>query len=58
MAVGPFTGAKGKSLLVVAPAGVGVSHALMVGVGAEAGFDETTAEIAAAEAYQALQTCG
>ncbi|HLK24405.1 MAG TPA: leucyl aminopeptidase [Caulobacteraceae bacterium] len=55
---GPFNGAKGKSLSVVAPAGIGVSVALMVGAGAERDFDETRAELAGAEAYQALKTSG
>jgi leucyl aminopeptidase len=58
VAAGPFNGAKGKSVSLVAPGGVGVSHALLVGVGPEAGFDERGAEIAGAEAYQALKTCG
>ena len=58
VAAGPFNGAKGKSVLIVAPGGVGLSHALLVGVGPESGFDETGAELAAAEAYQALKTCG
>jgi leucyl aminopeptidase len=58
LAAGSFKGAKGKSLMLVAPAGVGASHALMVGVGPQAGFDLTGAEIAAAEAYQALKTSG
>jgi leucyl aminopeptidase len=58
LAAGSFKGAKGKSLMLVAPDGVGASHALMVGVGPQAAFDDAGAEIAAAEANQALKTCG
>jgi leucyl aminopeptidase len=58
LAAGPFNGAKGKSLVVVAPAGVGLAQALLVGVGPEGAFDEAGAEMAAADAYQALKTSG
>jgi leucyl aminopeptidase len=53
-----FTGAKGKSLEVVAPAGLDVARVLLIGAGPKDGFDAAAAEIAAAEAYQALKTSG
>jgi len=53
-----FTGAKGRSLELVAPAGLDFARVLLVGVGARADFDAAAAELAAAEAYQALKTCG
>ncbi len=53
-----FTGAKGRSLEVVAPAGLDLARVLLIGVGAKDGFDAAAAETAAAEAYQALKTSG
>jgi leucyl aminopeptidase len=58
IAVTGFTGAKGRNLEVVAPAGVDVARVLLIGVGAKDAFDAAAAETAAAEAYQALKTCG
>ncbi|MDR3511334.1 MAG: leucyl aminopeptidase [Caulobacteraceae bacterium] len=53
-----FTGAKGRSLEVVAPAGLQAARVLLIGAGASDGFDAAAAETAAAEAYQALKTSG
>jgi leucyl aminopeptidase len=53
-----FTGAKGKSLEVVAPAGLETARVLLVGAGAKDAFDAQAAETTAAEAYQALKTSG
>jgi leucyl aminopeptidase len=53
-----FTGAKGRSLDIVAPAGLDLARVLLVGVGPRDGFDAAAAEIAAAEAYQAVKTSG
>ncbi len=53
-----FTGAKGKPLDVVAPAGLDVARVLLIGAGARDAFDAAAAETAAAEAYQALKTSG
>ena len=58
VAAAKFTGAKGKTLQVLAPAGVEASHALLIGVGPQGGFNAARAELAAAQAYQALKTCG
>jgi leucyl aminopeptidase len=52
-----FTGAKGKTLELIAPA-EGVKRALFVGAGASGAFDDKAAERAAAEAYNALKTSG
>jgi len=51
-----FTGAKGKTIQVLAPAGLEAQIVLLVGVGEEAGFDADRAETFGAEAYQALKT--
>jgi leucyl aminopeptidase len=53
-----FTGAKGRSLDVVAPAGLSFARVLLVGAGPRADFDAAAGELAAAEAYQALKTSG
>ena len=58
IAAAKFTGARGKTLHLVAPAGAVASHALLIGVGPQAEFNAARAEQAAAEAYQALKTCG
>ena len=53
-----FTGAKSRSLDLVAPAGLDFARVLLVGAGGQADFDAAAAELAAAEAYQALKTSG
>ena len=58
MAAARFTGAKGKTLEVLAPPGVEASHALLIGVGPQGGFNAARVELAAAQAYQALKSCG
>src|ERR1700722_20170783 len=49
MAAAKFTGAKGKTLQVLAPAGVSASHALLIGAGPQAGLNAARVETAAAE---------
>ncbi|HEY2662482.1 MAG TPA: leucyl aminopeptidase [Caulobacteraceae bacterium] len=53
-----FTGAKGKSLDLIAPSGLWASRVLLIGVGEAANLDTGRAESLAAEAYQALKTSG
>jgi leucyl aminopeptidase len=53
-----FTGAKGRTLDLVAPAGLAASRVLLIGVGAAADLTADRAETLAAEAYQALKTSG
>jgi leucyl aminopeptidase len=53
-----FSGAKGRNLDVVAPAGLVVSRVLLMGAGSEAEFDDQAAETMAAEAFSALKTSG
>ena len=53
-----FSGAKGKTLDLVAPAGLAASRVLLIGVGAAVDLTADRAETFAAEAYQALKTCG
>jgi len=53
-----FAGAKGRSLDLVAPTGLDYARVLLIGTGARADLDGAAIEIAAAEAYQALKTCG
>ena len=53
-----FTGAKGKSLEVLAPAGLAAARVLVLGAGEAKPLDGQRAESAAAEAYQALKTSG
>jgi leucyl aminopeptidase len=53
-----FTGAKGRTLDIVAPPGLDLARVLLVGAGPREGFDAQAAETAAAEAYQALKTSG
>jgi len=57
MAAAAFTGAKGKTMELIAPA-EGIRRALFVGAGEAKGFDDKAAETAAAEAYNALKTSG
>jgi leucyl aminopeptidase len=58
IAAAKFTGAKGRTLDIVAPQGLAAARVLLVGGGAEADFDDGAAETAAAEAFQALKTSG
>jgi leucyl aminopeptidase len=58
VAASAFAGVKGKILELIAPPGASASRALLVGVGPEAGFDAAACELAAAQAYQAVKTCG
>lgn len=53
-----YTGAKGRSLDVVAPAGLDAARVLLVGAGARDAFDAGAAETAGAEAWRALKTSG
>ena len=55
---GRFTGAKGQSVEVLAPPGLGAGRVLIVGAGPEGEFDAAGAETAAAQAYQSLKTSG
>ena len=55
IAAAAFTGAKGKTVQVLAPQGLAASMVLLVGVGEESGFDAAAAETFGAEAYQALK---
>ena len=53
-----FTGAKGQTLDLIAPAGSSAARVLLVGAGKADGFDGMGAENAAASAYGALKTSG
>ncbi|MES2722811.1 MAG: leucyl aminopeptidase [Pseudomonadota bacterium] len=53
-----FTGAKGQTLDLIAPAGSAAARVLLVGAGKADGFDGMGAENAAASAYGALKTSG
>ncbi|MDR3506522.1 MAG: leucyl aminopeptidase [Caulobacteraceae bacterium] len=53
-----FTGAKGKTLDVIAPAGLDASRVLVIGVGDAKSLDAARAETLAAEAFNALKTSG
>jgi leucyl aminopeptidase len=53
-----FTGAKGQTLDLLAPAGVAADRLLLVGAGKSEAFDDLAAETAAAAAYQAMKTSG
>jgi leucyl aminopeptidase len=55
---GRFTGARGQTLLLVAPAGLDAPAVQLVGGGAEGAWDATAAEHAAAHAYAAVKTSG
>jgi leucyl aminopeptidase len=57
-ATASFTGAKGRSLELVAPSGLDFSRVLLLGAAKRADFSEAASETAAAEAYQALKGCG
>jgi leucyl aminopeptidase len=53
-----FTGAKGQTLDVLAPAGTEAARLVLVGVGKQDGFDALGAEHAAATAYNAVKASG
>jgi leucyl aminopeptidase len=58
LAASRFTGAKGQTLDLIAPAGVQASRLLLVGAGKREAFDLLGAEHAAATAFNALKTSG
>jgi leucyl aminopeptidase len=58
VAASRFTGAKGQTLDLIAPAGLGVERLALIGVGKREAFDALAAEHAAANAYNALKTSG
>jgi leucyl aminopeptidase len=58
LAASRFTGAKGQTLDLIAPAGRDVARLVLVGAGKRDGFDALGAEHAAATAYNALKTSG
>ncbi|WP_372786264.1 leucyl aminopeptidase [Phenylobacterium sp.] len=53
-----FTGAKGQTLDVLAPAGTDAARLVLVGVGKQDGYDALGVEHAAATAYGAVKTSG
>ncbi|HEY5071427.1 MAG TPA: leucyl aminopeptidase [Caulobacteraceae bacterium] len=58
MAHGRFTGAVGQTLELVAPHGIDACRAVIVGAGKKQEWDESSAELAAAHAYQAAKGSG
>jgi leucyl aminopeptidase len=58
VAASRFTGAKGQTLDLIAPAGVEAARLVLVGAGKAAEFDALGAEHAAASAYNAVKTSG
>jgi len=58
LAASRFTGGKGQTLDLIAPAGVQASRLLLVGAGKRDAFDLLGAEHAAATAFNALKTSG
>ncbi|HYE43640.1 MAG TPA: leucyl aminopeptidase [Caulobacteraceae bacterium] len=55
---GRFTGAKGQSLTLTAPAGVEAAQITAVGAGKRDGFDDLALEAAAASAFAAVKLSG
>lgn len=55
---GRFTGAKGQTLDIVAPHNIDAARVTLVGVGAAGSVTAEILETAAAQAYQAVKTCG
>ena len=53
-----FTGAKGQTLDILAPAGLDAARLVLVGAGKAEGYDALGAEHAAATAYNAVKTSG
>jgi leucyl aminopeptidase len=58
VAASRFTGAKGQTLDLIAPAGSEATRVVLVGAGKPAEFDLLAAEHAAASAYNAVKTSG
>ena len=58
LAASRFTGAKGQTLDIIAPAGVDAARLVLVGVGKREAFDGLGAEHAAATAYNAVKISG
>jgi leucyl aminopeptidase len=58
MASGRFTGAKGQSLVLPAPAGIEATHFVAIGAGKKDAFDDLALENAAGSAYAAIKTSG
>jgi leucyl aminopeptidase len=58
VAASRFTGAKGQTLDLIAPAGIEAERLVLVGAGKREGFDALGAEHAAANAYHALKSSG
>jgi leucyl aminopeptidase len=58
LAGGRFTGAKGQLLDLIAPSGLHASRLVVIGGGAQEGFDDQALENAAAAAYNAVKTSG
>ena len=58
VAASRFTGAKGQTLDILAPAGVAAERLLLVGAGKSEAYDALGAEHAAATAYGAVKTSG
>ena len=57
-AAGRFTGAKGQSVELLAPAGLSAGRVLLLGAGPLGEYAAAGAEIVAAQAYQAVKTSG
>jgi leucyl aminopeptidase len=58
MGASRFTGAKGQSLDLLAPSGVGAGRVLLIGAGKRQDWDDLAAEHAAASAYAAVKSSG
>ncbi|HEX8232134.1 MAG TPA: leucyl aminopeptidase [Caulobacteraceae bacterium] len=58
LAGGRFTGGKGQTLDIVAPAGLHASRVVLAGAGKPEDFDSLAIEAAAASAYGAVKTSG
>jgi leucyl aminopeptidase len=58
LAASRFTGGKGQTLDLIAPAGIDAARLVLVGAGKREGFDGLAAEHAAANAYNALKGTG
>jgi leucyl aminopeptidase len=55
---GRFTGGKGQSLVLTAPAGLDATHLVAIGAGKKDGFDDLALEHAAASAYGQVKASG
>ena len=58
IAGGRFTGAKGQTLDLIAPAGLDAARVLLVGVDGDGAVEPETVEVAAGHAFQALKASG